>query len=91
MIDTAKDKLFNQKALCHLLNISKSTLLRRRNEGLVPKPIIVLGQEVWPSSVINRWIIEQNPSLLEQVTPVTPKGLTKAIQDRKNDFESKKE
>ena len=88
MIDTATDKLFNQKGLCELLNISKSTLLRKRKEGMIPAPIRVLGQDVWPSSVINRWIIEQNPSLLEQVKPVKPKGLSKAIQARKADLES---
>ncbi|WP_067517739.1 helix-turn-helix transcriptional regulator [Endozoicomonas ascidiicola] len=82
MIDTAKDKLFNQKALCELLNIKRSTLLKKRKEGLLPSPIKIMGQDMWPSSMINRWIIEQNPALLNQVKPIEPAGLDKALAAR---------
>ncbi|WP_257293674.1 AlpA family transcriptional regulator [Endozoicomonas sp. YOMI1] len=82
MIDTAKDKLFNQKALCELLSIHRNTLLRKRKEGLIPEPIVIMGQEMWPSSLINRWIIQQNPALLDQVKPIEPAGLDKALAAR---------
>ena len=82
MIDTSTEKLFNQKALCELLSITDRTLRRKRKEGSLPKPIQVLGRDMWPSSVINRWIIEQNPELLDQVKPDKPEGLGKAISAR---------
>ena len=83
MIDTATDKLFTREGLCELLCISDRTLRRKRKEGLIPSPIVVLGQDVWPSSVINQWIIEQNPALLDRVKPVKPTSLDKAIRSRK--------
>jgi len=62
-MDIQNDRLFTRKEFLELLQISEPTFKKYRRREEIPDPVILVGQEYWPASLINRWIVEANPHL----------------------------
>lgn len=71
LVDVATVKLYTLEELGELIGLKLSTMKKRRTDGLVPESIFVCGVEVYPTPLINEYILNTNPLLLEKMANAT--------------------
>ncbi|MEH6649960.1 MAG: hypothetical protein V7707_08060 [Motiliproteus sp.] len=62
-IDIAHDELYTIDEVIKRLKISRTKFMMEKKAGRVPKSIIMMGRELFPSTEVNRFLIEQNPDV----------------------------
>ena len=70
-VDVNKEDLLTRKEVATLFRISDKTASRRQKEGCWPESIEINGTEYWPTSFINKYVLEQNPQLIENMANAT--------------------
>lgn len=65
-VDVRHDRFFSRKDVTELLSISRHTLDKAIRTNEFPKPVQIAGQDRWSSSVINEFIRQSNPQLIEK-------------------------
>ncbi len=71
LIDVKNDRLYTLKQLGELFGLALNTMKGRKTDGNVPESIKVCGQEVYPTTFVNEYILQGNPKLLEKVATAT--------------------
>ena len=63
VVDIAKENLLSSRDLLAMLNLGRNTLMKAIASGEFPEPLIIAGQKRWTASMINEYIMINNPSL----------------------------
>lgn len=66
-VSIANDELLTRTDLVLKLKIHRNTLSKWLKEQRLPAPLLIAGQERWPASLINAWILQHNPQLQQSV------------------------
>ena len=81
-LDTKIDLLLTNDEVAALFKVTPRTFRRDKKAGKAPVSIMVNGKELFPTSHINQYILEQNPHIMKNndvrvsaaALQATPKG-----------------
>ena len=62
-IDIARDELYTIDEVIKRLKISRSKFMAEKKAGRVPKSIMLMGRELFPSTEVNRFLEQQYPEV----------------------------